>query len=264
MLKFDISHEYKGIGISHGLDRGLLVYKDDVLLVEEGMGLGACAIQTDGFTHFTSIKSIEKANDSFDVLSLIDTRLEWQVLGIRSGYFTKLLEYFTTNIYMKNEKKQREMHKFGGFLRKLFNVKACFVKVPIMGELRVKYEVGNNEIVVDLSCETEKTGSKLFVMNELGGSIFDKGIINGKLVMSPSGWQKMENNSELFSHSHSLAFKIVERNIPDNARSKLFWGREMIKDNYCWAGFESEILWDSNKLENYRYSINFREVVKYQ
>ena len=262
MLKFDISHEYKGTGISQGLDRGLLVYNDNILLLEEGMGLGACAIQTNGFTHFTSIKSIVKADDSFDVLSLIDTRLEWQILGIRSRYFTKMLEYFTTNIYMKNEERQREIHKLGGFLRKLFNVKACFIKVPIIGKIRVKYEVGKKEILVDLSCETEKTGSKLFVMNELGGSIFDKGIINGELVISPSGWQKIESHSELYSPSHSLAFNIVERHIPDNARSKLFWGREMIKDNYCWAGFESEIVWDSNKLENYRYSINFREVAK--
>jgi hypothetical protein len=38
MLKFDMSRQYKGTGVSHGLDRGLLVYSDDVLLFRKAWG----------------------------------------------------------------------------------------------------------------------------------------------------------------------------------------------------------------------------------
>jgi hypothetical protein len=99
-------------------------------------------------------------------------------------------------------------------------------------------------------------------MNELGGSIFDKGIIEGELTASPSGWQKMEIPCELYSSTHSLAFTMLERHVPDNIRSKLYWGREMVINNYCWAGFESEIICVSRKFENYTYAIKFREVTK--
>jgi len=262
MLKFDVSDLYKGTGVSHGLDRGLLVYNDDVLLLEEGMGLGACAFQTGGYTYFTSIKSVKKAGSSFEVMCSIDKKLEWKVLGIKSKLITKALEYIATNIYMKHENRQEQLLSLGTLLRKLFNVQVCFVKVPSQGDVRIRYRLGHDEIAVDLSCETEKTGCRFFVMNELGGSIFDKGIIGGELSASPSGWQKMESSCELYSSTHSLAFTILERHVPDNVRSKLYWGRELVINNYCWAGFESEIICDASKFENYTYVIKFREVAK--
>lgn len=262
MLKFDISQLYKGTGVSQGLDRGLLVYNDDVLLLEEGMGLGACALKIGGYTHFTSIKSVKKAGNSFEVIGSIDMKLELKVLGIKSKLFTKAQEYTAANIYMKQEKRQEQLLRLGALLRKLFKVQVCFVKVPPMGEVRIRYELGHNEIAVDLSCETEKTGCKLIVMNELGGSFFDKSIVGGELSASPSGWQEMESSCELYSRAHSLAFTILERHVPDNVRSKLYWGRELVIDNCCWAGFESEIICDSGKFENYTYAIKFREVAK--
>lgn len=262
MLKFDISHLYQGTGVSQGLDRGLLVYNDDVLLLEEGMGLGACALQTDGYTHFTSVKSIKKAVDSFEVIGSIDMKLEFKVLGINSNLFAKAQEYIATNIYMKHEKRQDQLLRIGALLRKIFNVEVCYVKVPPLGDVRISYEIGKNEVLVDLSCDTVKTGCKLFMMNELGGSIFDEGIVSGELSASPSGWQKMERGCELYSSVHSLAFTMHERKVPDNVKSKLYWGRELVSNNCCWAGFESEIICDSSKFENYTYSIKFREVAK--
>jgi hypothetical protein len=226
------------------------------------MGLGACAFQTDGYTHFTSIKSIKKAGGSIEVICSIDMKLELKILGTNSKVFTRAQEFMGTNIYMKHEKRQEQLLRLGALLRKVFNVKVCFVKVPPMGEVRIRYELGNNEIAVDLSCETEKTGCKLFVMNELGGSIFDKSIVGGELSASPSGWQKMVSACELYSSAHSLAFTILEKQVPDNVRSKLYWGREHIVNSCCWAGFESEIRFDSSNFEHYTYSVRFRSLDK--
>jgi len=261
MLRFDMSPIYKGTGVSQGLDRGL-VYNDDALLVEEGMGLGACAYQADGYTYFTSIKSIKRTSDSFEVIFSINIKLQHMILGIRSDLFTRYQEYIFTNIYMKHEKRQELLLNLGRPLRKLFNLKVCFIKGPPLGEVKIKYELGGNDVSADLSCEMGKKDGKLFVMNELGGRIFDKSILNGKVSAPPSGWQKIANPCELYSSSHSLSFTIFEKYVPDNVRSNIYWGREQTADNCCWAGFESEILCDSNKFENYRYSIAFREVEK--
>lgn len=262
ILKFDISRQYKGTGVSQGLDRGLLVYDDDILLLEEGMGLGACAYQKGGFTYFTSIKSIVKEGVSFKVIYSIDRRLDWMILGIKSYPLTRALEYIGTNLYMKNEKRQEILLKLGGFLRKVFNVKPCFIIVPVQGEIKIHYELRDMEILVDLSCETEEMGNKLFVMNELGGNIFDQGIIDDERSIPPSGWQRIAGTCELYSLDHALAFTMIEHEVPVNIHSTRFWGREMVINNYCWAGFESEIVCDSEKFENYRYSIKFRNVVK--
>jgi hypothetical protein len=262
MLKYELSHKYKGTGISQGLDRGLLVYNDDLLLVEEGMGLGACAFQAGGFTYFASISDIKKDGTSFEVIYNIDKKLELKVFGIRSELFTRAQEQISTKIYMNREKSQKKLLILGGLLGKVFNVQVCFVKVPTIGAVRIIYELGHNNITIDVNCETEKNGGKLFVMNELGGSIFDKSIVKGELSASPSGWQKMEKSCELYSKIHSLAFTMVERNVPDNVRSTLYWGREEFGNKCCWAGFESEIIFDTNKFNNYRYSIDFREMGK--
>lgn len=262
MLKFDISHDYKGIGVSEGLERGLLVYKDDVLLLEEGMGIGICALQTGGYTYFTSIKSITKAKNSYDVLYSINKRLEWKIFGFRSRNLTKALEYIATNLYMKNESGQKTALKLGTLMRKLFRVEASFMEVPSLGEVKTNYEISDYRIIVNVSCETNTKSNKLFIMNELGGGFFNKALLNGESTTAPSGWQKLKPYCEIYSEAYNLAFRLVEEHVPDNLQSTLFWGREFVKDSYCWSGFESEINWNMAKFENYRYSIVFREVAK--
>lgn len=259
MLDFDIIDEYKGIGVSRGLDRGLVALRDGKIIVEEGMGIGAVAVQADGYTYFSSVRSVQKENGRILVISDVDKRLEWKALGLRLRPLTRALEYICTNVYMKNEKKQGMLLRLGGMLRKIFNVEACFVEVPSKGEVRTLYSVNGNEVSVDLSCDIKKKACRIFVMNEMGAGIFDKGVINGNMSEPPSGWQKIEKECELLSSTHSLKFAILESRIPDGVASQLYWGREMA-EGYCWAGFESEIFCDSGRFENYQYSIIFKEV----
>ncbi|AHM55974.1 hypothetical protein EAL2_c06730 [Peptoclostridium acidaminophilum DSM 3953] len=259
MLEFDMLDSYKGLGISQGLDRGLVAYKDGSLLVEEGMGFGAVAVQSGGYTYFSSVKSVKRESGCFEVVCDIDKRLDWKVFGLRIKPLTKVLEHICTNIYMKREKNQCKLLEAGEILRRFFHVESCFVKVPSQGKVRILYGIAGNEVSVDLSCKMKMKGCRFFVMNELGASIFDKGIVNGSISAPPTGWQKMNGHCELYSSSHTIAFTISESHVPDGVASKLYWGREMAK-GYCWAGFESEIVCESKEFENYSYSIAFREV----
>jgi hypothetical protein len=264
MLKFEmpeIEEIYKGVGVSKGLDRGLLVYHNGALLVEEGMAIGACAFQTGGFTYFASIKSIERKGSFIEVESHIDTRLEFSVLGIRSKLITKSQEALAKYFYMKQENWQEQLLKNSEIIKKLFNVNICFVKVPSLGIVKTVYEVGDGIVKTDLSCCAE-CGGKLFVMNELGGSKFDKSIVDGEISCPPSGWQKIITVCELYSDNHSLAFTMAEDSVPENIKSSLYWGREYIEGVCSWSGFESEIRCSSGKFENYRYSVVFRRVTR--
>jgi hypothetical protein len=257
----EIEDIYKGTGVSKGLDRGLLVYHNGALLVEEGMAIGACAFQAGGYTYFASVKSIERKGSYIEVESHIDTRLEFSVLGIRSKLITKSQEMLVKHFYMKQEKWQEQLLKKSESMRKLFNVNLCFVKGPSLGTVKTVYEVGEGVVKTDLSCCAD-CGGRFFVMNELGGSKFDKSIVNGEISCAPSGWQKIETGCELYSDSHSLAFTMAEDSVPENVRSSLYWGREYIEGVCSWSGFESEISCSPGKFENYRYSVMFRRVTR--
>ncbi|MEI6101860.1 MAG: hypothetical protein WCP73_08485, partial [Eubacteriales bacterium] len=242
MLRFDISQEYKGNGVSQGLNRGLLVYANDRLIVEEGMGLGACAVRTGGYTYFTSVRSIQKTGALIEVVCSIDLTQEVTVWGIKSKLIPKAQEYIVSAIYMKHKKTQKPILALWAFSRMIFRVQSRFVKVPQLGEVRIVYSPGSSEVRIDVSCSMEKPMSRFFVMNELGGSIFSKSIVDGRLSDPPCGWQKMDGPCELYSKDHSLAFTMEEKHIPEDVQSSLYWGREKVAGNCCWAGFESEIV----------------------
>lgn len=262
MLKFDMSDTYQGMGVSRGLDRGVLVYHDDTLLLEEGMGLGACALQTNGYTYFASVKTIKKIESGFAVVLDIDQQLVWQVFGANARLLTRILEKLTTHIYMKQEKRQNAFLKLGNKLRQLFKVSSCFIAVPKQAEGLMVIKVGDNRVAVDLSIKTAtKNGKwKFFVMNELSGSYFDKGLINGDVISPPTGWQKLIETAELYSDERGLAFTLEEIQIPVNVKTTLYWGRESISNNYCWAGFESELSCETQQFDHYKYVIKFKEV----
>ena len=261
MLQYELTDWYKGIGISLGLDRGLLVSHDGILLVGEGMGIGACSLQISGFTYFTSIKSISETADALVLVGSLDRRLEWAVLGVRSRLLTSILEFITTYIYMKHENKQQRMLKYGSLFRRFFRVTPNFVNVSPRAEVMISYTAGQDKIDVEVSYKAKKPGGRLFIMNELDGNIFAEGITDGVRTPPPTGWQKVSGTCELYSCSNKLSFTISERHIPENVLGTIYWGRESCRD-YCWAGFESKLTCSAKEFDNYKYTIIFQEARK--
>lgn len=263
MLTYDMTNTYKGMGVSSGLDRGVQVYYDNILILEEGMGLGACALQTKGYTYFTTIKKINKKEEGkFEVFLEIDQQLVWNILGMNARLITQMLEKLTTSIYMKQEKRQKSYLKLGNLLRKVFRVRSCFITVAKQADIVMAVVMGGNRVDIDLSLKTQvkDVNRKFFVMNELGGNHFNKGLVNGTVRPPPTGWQKIDANVELYSQKLNIAFSMAEKQIPENVTSTLYWGRESISDSYCWAGFESELSWNTQQFDHYKYVINFKEV----
>lgn len=223
------------------------------------MGLGACAIQTGGYTYFATVKSSRETEGSIEVVYNLDRRLERRIAGIRSALLTRAMEYICSNLYMKLENQQNLLLRLAVWIQKLFRIEVLFAEVPPMGEITVQYDVSDYEVTVDLCCKTGFNKCTLYVMNELGANFFNLGLKNGKLVPPPSGWQKLDGFCELCSSTYKLAFTVVEKHIPDYVRSSIYWGREL-SAIHCWAGFESEIPFDNGYIDHYIYSVQFREV----
>lgn len=262
MLSFEMHHQYRGHGISEGLHRAMLVYDDDVLLVDEGMGLGSCAVQLGGYTYFTATKSVIKNINEITTVFSVSKRLVWKVFGFRCEILTKLFENLSTNLYMKSKDRQDSLLVWSKLLRRIFHANIEFVNVNSHGELTVIFKISRDSVSIDVSSSLDRGGYKLFVMNELSGYLFNMGIIENRLVPPPTGWQLMAQPYELYSPEHALAYKIIEEQVPIDVKSVLYWGREVLENDVCWAGLESELIVETASFEHYKYSVCFREVEK--
>jgi hypothetical protein len=258
MLEYEFSDEYKGFGFSEGLERGLLVYQDGTLLAEEGMGLGACALQTGGYTYFGSVREQAAADDGRRQVVDMDRQLVWRIFGVRSRLLTRLLEIIATRHYMKKPRHQARILRLGELLSRIFRVDASFAKVLPLGRVTLDMNLNENEIVVTAGCQARKNCGKLFIMNELGGSYFRTALSNGLAIDPPTGWQTMPEKAELLCPERSLSFSMEEMHVPRGVSSTLFWGRE-VNSRLSWSGFECELTWKDQEFSGYQYALKFRE-----
>jgi hypothetical protein len=260
VLTFELSKQYKGIGISHGLDRGLLVYQNSELLIDEGMGLGAVAVQLNGINYFASIRKMNQSFDQIEVILSVDKMLSNSIYGIRSKRLTRIYETVFIKSYKEHERSQRIWFKIGGWFNSLLKLKASFIQVPTKGQFVLTYQISEDEIRISVSAALEETVDKIYVMNELSGMLFDQGIVDGQVEEPPSGWQHAEEEYQLYSGVKGVSFAAQETNRPKNLKSQLFWGRETGEYN-CWAGFIYELQCEDREFNDFRYAISFREGV---
>jgi len=260
MLTFEMSKRYKGTGISNGLDRGMLVYQNGDLLLDEGMGMGSLALQSGGMNYFASIKQITNSSDSgrVEVTLSVDRMLQRTIYGIPSKPLTRFIEKVCTNMYKEREQGQGIWFVIGGWINFVLQIKVDFVPVPSKGIFQLSNEILKNEVRIELSGNLEEAADKIFVMNELSGRLFDHGMINDKITPPPLGWQKTAKGSRLYSAERGLTFTADEIGKPDNLSTQLYWGREADKD-HCWAGFIYELQTKSKSFQKFQYSILFQE-----
>ncbi|MGB5822911.1 MAG: hypothetical protein WBH44_02470 [Proteocatella sp.] len=266
MLELKFDENYDGQGISKGIQRGLLPYLDGKLIVQEGMGIGAFAIQDKNRTYFCSIDKITEENASGKVMVVqyqIDRRLDWMFLNRPSSALTTFLELAASKCYMKAEAFQGPLLKMGTLFRKLFGIRIDFRKIQSLGKITAKYTIKQSDVYIEVDCKSTCKDYKLFVMNEIGGELFSQAVVDGGEASPPTGWQRVEKSGIDDKRSHMLtsaslgvAFYMEELEVPKNIESKLFWGRE-VSGGYNWAGFESEIKCLENGFSGYSYKICF-------
>lgn len=258
MLTFELSKQYRGFGISNGLDRGLLIYQNGSLLLDEGMGIGALAVQHQGITYFASILRVNPSTDQIEAILSVDKMLQRKIVGIQSKPLTRLIDKICATMYKEREKNQRFWLKFGGVINSILHITVSFVQVPSKGRFELKYTFANGDIEVELNAKLESRVDRISVMNELSGNLFDRSLNDGIMSSPPSGWQHAKEGTWLYCDSRRLSFTVKEQNRPANLESRLLWGRETDKD-HCWSGFIYELRTESKEFQHFKYAVSFRE-----
>jgi len=251
MLEFSLSPNYKGEGISEGLERGILVFFDGKNLVQEGMGLGTVALRTRNLTYFSKKSRLRKISANEYVKEFyIDTVMTWKIFNKRSIILTKLLEEFG-NFYKKEGVATQELLlNIGIWLRRILGIKSEMTNYRSLGKVNFNYKVLENEVIItvdfsQLLNNNSENLKRMCILNELGGDFFNKSKVSKLILPAPSGWNQIKDPQslkriKLYSDGLKLEFGIeVLRNVP-NFKIDYFFGRENVA-NYCWAGFVMEI-----------------------
>jgi len=251
MLEFDLSTNYKGEGISEGLERGVIVFFDGKNLIQEGMGLGTVALRTKNLTYFSKKSRLKRISENeYTKLFYIDSIMTWKIFNKRSIVLTKLLEEFGNFYKQEGTSTQDLLLNIGVFLRKILGITSEMASYRHLGKVIFNYKLRENKVIIsaDFSHMLNNNPEKLkyiCILNELGGDFFNRSKIGNNVLPAPSGWNKIKDlksleKIKLYSDGLKLEFGIeVLRNIP-NFKINYFFGRENLA-NYCWAGFVMEI-----------------------
>jgi hypothetical protein len=269
LLKLYFSNDFKGEGISAGLQRGLLIDFAESCLVQEGMGLGAPAIKTKTGTYFSTTSILTNISPNVYIKEFtIDSELLWKIFGSDSEQkeTPRLLTTFINklnDLYKKAPYIQKSLLKLGIVSRDFFCAKSRPTKIGSLGKIRFKYKILKNSvhIWVDVSDIMNMNGeriSKICILNELGGDFFDARKLNSHIFKPPAGWVKIEEVNPPILHSKELGidFSLKIINNTPNLKYELVYGREKIS-NFCWAGFDIEIDAKSLGLDRADYQIEY-------
>jgi hypothetical protein len=260
MIEFDLLTNFKGEGISEGLERGVLVFFDGKNLVQEGMGLGTIALRTKNLTYFSKNSRIKRVSENeYTKVFYIDSIMSWKIFNKRSIFLTKLLEEFGNFYKREGGSTQDLLLNIGVWSRKLLGIKSEMANYRKLGNVIFNYQFLKNQVNVSVDFsqilkDNPENLKFLCILNELGGDYFNSIKIGKSILAAPSGWNEIKNSKslkkiKLYSKGLKLDFGIeILRNIP-NFKINHFFGRENIAE-YCWAGFIMEIDLESINFEN--------------
>ncbi|TFG29006.1 MAG: hypothetical protein EU532_04080 [Promethearchaeota archaeon] len=278
MLKYYFCNDFKGIGISEGIERGLLVDHNDKCIVQEGMGLGAPAIKTRNGTYFSCSSFLQKISENeYKKIFYIDSELVWEIFEINSErlHDSRLLTTFInklTDLYKKLPYLQESLLKLGIYSRDFFQTKSKIRPSVCLGKIVFYYTILKTGVTIEVDFShilkfNKKSISKICIMNELGGDYFDSRKVGSKIGDPPSGWVKINpgEDNKLYSKGFNLDFAVEILKFPTDYQFDFVYGREKFS-NFCWAGYDIEI--DVNSMKNgqneceIQYICNLRENVR--
>jgi len=243
-----------GEGISLGIARGILVKHKDTNIVQEGTGIGNLALKNGLMTYFASTcKTVRLSETQFRKTFLVDSVMLWQINGKPSIFLSGVIDLFCQG-YMHFPGLQNKLLKTGTLFRNLFKLTPQIKKIAPVAEACFNYFVEADELYIE--CEIKSLAgylNKVFILNELGADYFQNGVMNGKIVPPPSGWEYIASgpDSTAFCNAdYNLSFLVKKINVKDPIPYKVFWGREKTKD-FSWAGFEFEFDCRNKKIKSF-------------
>jgi hypothetical protein len=257
---------FPGEGVSIGLARGLVARHEGMDITGEGMGIGAVAIRTGGFTYFAENTNTKKAGHRIVKHFLINKRLLWTFMGKPSAMLTKFGDK-STSLYMSGSLFQKTIMnlKLIVFIKKILGLGICFEHVNPVATATCEYTIKNTGVSVKCSVKTIRDEpAKFYLMNEFSADFFHSAVRNKKIAAAPSGWKKIDTLKEFpwfYNPEKNIGFTVNAPEVSGNIPVDLYWGMEKA-DGISWAGFEYEA--NIKGIESKGLSMNYELVLSEQ
>jgi hypothetical protein len=244
-VTYSASDAHAGEGMSAGLARGLVVLHDGDDITGEGMGIGAVAARTGGFTYFGVPTCTRIVGRRVAKHFRIDRRLVWTLWGRPSMLLTRLGAR-STGAFMSRPLLQRTlMHvRILAFVKRLLGLGIALEQVPPVASARVLYAIDGRGVRVAARLAASSHATTVFyVMNELSADAFGAAVKAGRRVRVPSSWEPLDpagDSPSFCCEARALRFTFGGAQATPGVPVRSFWGREHAP-GINWAGFELEL-----------------------
>jgi hypothetical protein len=252
--------KFRGSGASSGLARGLVAEYAGRDITGEGMGIGAVALRTGGFTYFAEMASIRTSGNRVVKRFLLNRRMLWTFMGRPSVVLTRMSE-LSTSLYMSGGFMQKTLMnlKLIVRLKKLARIGTRFERTRPVASAVCEYTLGRSAVSVKCRIRREsKSPAKLYLMNEFSADFFQAAVMDERPLRTPSGWERLGRRVPMFvSPETGAGFTVSLPEISGAGRTGIYWGRERAGD-VNWAGFEYEADLGTGQVMTIAYEVAFR------
>ena len=227
------------------LQKGLLLFDNEIELTEEAVGFGVPVLKKGFQTIFPGAVDIEcKQREKFvDIFAIYKLNLTENISTEGNYHFKRGLLYSIKNVLAAAIRHLPLFRKLltsaSNTIRQLFKWKTTYGYTDFETELRVTYSVEKDTgiIIIEMDTGDLPSGiSEVVIMNELGASHFDvyKDSSGVSLHNEAIGcWDKVNASDASFESSdHHVEFRLGQVK-----GAQLFRGRELVGNRLNWAGF---------------------------
>lgn len=232
--------DYRGMGVSTGLARGLQVKVQGMDLTQEGMGLGAVAIRAQGKTYFARDHQVTQAAPQRLVQDCLIDAVHLSGTDGRCDRLINQARESLSSLYRLAPPLQTPFLQAGAVLRDILGIKSRFHPVEPQAQARFHFQL--HPWRVDVRCEFRALAEppqELYIMNELGADFFTSAWHSGQNTRAPLGWQVCPDNGNLpflYSPRTGSRYSLRDIQVSGDLPFKVCWGREKTEE-LCWAGF---------------------------
>ena len=223
------------------LQKGLVLLKNGLELIEEGAGFGVPVIKYSDHCFFsgsaqTYVHEMDDNKAVFTKLFDLNTISRKQIYGafIQEDLYSIFQKSFERAYH--GRKNLRAIFDWLIWLRKSLGVETQFVNVESRGKVAVTYSCSCNQVSIhiDLSALNCFDCKEILILNEQGANFFRKySDSSGKTLLNDKieAWEKVSAEYASMSDlSGQLSFSLK------NVGGSLFRGREFVPQRFCWSG----------------------------
>jgi hypothetical protein len=241
------------------IQKGPLIFHENRDLSEEGVGFGVPILKFGEMAVFPGSGQFEsmKRTDRTQIMISYNLNIV-EMIAIRGNNIQNRIIHSVkeslSRLHREYDFSRKLLAAGSNVLRQSLGIITGFEEIPSVGVACMKYIITSDGMIhirADLSRIKKEGCTEIMIMNEQGANYFDTySDSNGTILLGNSigSWQETSCNENSFIHAENgLAFTLTKID-----GSKMFYGRELVKNRLSWSGIAYSI---PPYLQNFAYYI---------